>query len=383
MIQDALIAQAKQGDNRAFARLYDQYRRTVYGIAWSITGRAEDAQDVVQDTFLSAFSKIADLKDARKFPGWVSIIARNLSFDVIARRKRHRVDEQWLRERDLNQPIGNAVDEATRLNLLWASLEHLGQEERTVVVLHHLTGQDIRTIAESLTIPEGTVKSRLFRARKILKERMLIMAKEDTGTFGPADDYGRSKLGGMTVAIAWETLLSGDGLDGWTETDVPLANSTPAERGQSWQRNKDVITGHVDSEKTSRLVMGDDTWKSYELSLNMTLLEGSDMQVHFRVSPDGAAYYLLDFLYGWQAVAISRMSAGAGEVEKLSVVNFPFERNREYNVLIAARELSITSYIDGKLIHQLTEENYRSGGIGLGLWWSKVAYRDPCIRHYN
>lgn len=209
------------------------------------------------------------------------------------------------------------------------------------------------------------------------------MAKEDIGTFGPADDYGRSSLGGMTGAIAWETLLSGDGLEGWTETDVPLANSTPAARGQSWTRNKDVITGHVDSEKTSRLVIGDDSWTSYELSLNMTLLEGADMQVHFRMSADGAEYYLLDFLYGWQAVAISRMRAGAGEVEKLSVVNFPFEKNREYNVLIAARELSITSYIDGKLVHQLVEENYRSGGIALGLWWSKVAYRDPCIRHYN
>ncbi len=46
---------------------------------------------------------------------------------------------------------------------------------------------------------------------------------------------------------------------------------------------------------------------------------------------------LLDFLYGWQAVAISRMRAGAGEVEKLSVVNFPFEKGREYNVMVGAQ----------------------------------------------
>ena len=107
------------------------------------------------------------------------------------------------------------------------------------------------------------------------------------------------------------------------------------------------------------------------------------MQIHFRVSQDGQAYYLLDFLYGWQAVAISKMEAGAGEVEKLSVVNFPFEKGREYNVLIAVRELSLTSYIDGKLVNQVTDRSYREGGIALGLWWSTVNFRDPRIRHFH
>ena len=95
------------------------------------------------------------------------------------------------------------------------------------------------------------------------------------------------------------------------------------------------------------------------------------------------AYYLLDFLYGWQAVAISKMEPDARAVEKLSVVNFPFVRGREYNVLIAARERSLTSYIDGKLINQVTDRSFREGGIAMCLWWSTVNSRDPRIRHFH
>ena len=77
------------------------------------------------------------------------------------------------------------------------------------------------------------------------------------------------------------------------------------------------------------------------------------------------------------------MTAGAGEVEKISVVNFPFERGREYNVLVAERGESLTTYIDGKLVNQVRDGEYRNGGIALGLWWSTVAFRDPRIRHYH
>ena len=378
-----LVTRARAGDRRAFNALVDRNRRSVFGIAWSITGRTEDAEDICQDAFVRAFTRLGDLADPRKFPGWIGMIARNASYDTLARRKRNLVDERWLRERDLATAPESTRDEAVRLDRLWHAVKHLKPRDRAVVVLHHLVGMDVDRVADVLTIPPGTVKSRLYRSRRILKDRMEEMMTKEIVTAGPEDDFGRPYLGGMEGDIPWNSLLQGEELSGWTETDVPLRNSTPPERGTSWKREGPAIVGTVPFETATCLAAGDSKWSDYELSVLLTLVEGSNMQVHFRKSQDGAEYYLLDFLLGWQAVAISKMKTGAGEVEKISVVNFPFEQGREYHVLIAAREQSLTSYVDGKLVNQVRDGDFRSGGVALGLWWSTVAFRDPRIRHYH
>ena len=83
--------------------------------------------------------------------------------------------------------------------------------------------------------------------------------------------------------------------------------------------------------------------------------------------------------YTWKAIAISRVIKG--HLTKLSVVNFPVELGQEYEVQIAARGASFTSYIDGKLVNQVTDENIRSGAIALIVWEGKVAFRDFRFRH--
>ena len=380
---DLLVQRAGSGDMGAFNILSGRYIRLIYGIGWAITGRREDADDVVQDTFVSAYSRLYSLKNGRKFAPWISQIARNTALDVLDKRKRHRIDENWLRERDLVSTPAEQLDEFNRLNHLWFAINKLPTDDKITVVLHYFVGLDQQSVSNTLGVPLGTVKSRLNRARRKLKGEMIQMKTKNFNASGPEDDFGRSGLGGMEGDITWEPLLRGDGLEGWCETDVPLANSTPAERGISWTRNGNAVMGKVPAEKTSQIVQGDANWRDYEISALCTLIEGPDVQIHFRVSEEGQAYYMLNFLYGWQAIAISKMEPGAGEVDKLSVVNFPFEKGREYNILIAARAQSLTSYIDGKLVNQVTDNSYRKGGIALGLWWSSVNFRDPRIRHIH
>ncbi len=383
LADEELVLRTRSGDRDAFNVLAARHRRSVYGIAWSITGRTEDAEDICQDAFVRAFTRLDDLADPTKFPGWIGMIARNASYDTLALRKRNLVDELWLRERDLATAPESTRDEVIRLDRLWHAVKHLKPRDRAVVVLHHFVGMDVNRVAGILTIPTGTVKTRLYRSRGILKNRMEEMMKEEIVTAGPEDDFGRPRLGGMEGDIPWNSLLQGDDLGGWTETDVPLENSKPPERGTTWKREGSAIVGTVPVETATCLAAGDSSWSSYELSVLLTLVEGSDMQVHFRKSHDGSEYYILDFLLGWQAIAISKIKAGAGEVEKISVVNFPFEKGREYNVLIAARGQSLTSYVDGKLVNQVRDGDFESGGVALGLWWSTVAFRDPRIRHYH
>lgn len=201
-----------------------------------------------------------------------------------------------------------------------------------------------------------------------------VLADSDPG---PRNNYGRDKLGGMKGAIKWEPLLHGDGLDGWRDT---LGEQYP----DAWKRDGNAIVGHVSGKKYGRLVQGDQSWKSYVLSVRGTLEKGSNLQIAFRVSEDGKSNYFLDFLTGWQSVSITKKEAGKPGVTKLDVVNFPIEYGREYDITIAVRGQSIISYIDGVMVNRLTDDTFSSGGIGFLMWRTTTArFEDPQIRHYH
>ena len=197
------------------------------------------------------------------------------------------------------------------------------------------------------------------------------------GDPGPRNTYGRDKLGGIEGQIAWQSLLSDEGLDGWT---ARRSENYP----DGWSRKGDTIVGEIPRKKYGRIVYGDPKWKSYVFSVRAKLESGSNLQIAFRVSEDGKSYYFLDFLTGWRAVAISKKEAGVPGVTKLDVVNFPFEYGREYNITIAARGHSIISYIDGEMVNRLTDGSLTNGGVGFLMWHdTKVRFREPKIRLYH
>jgi 3-keto-disaccharide hydrolase len=144
------------------------------------------------------------------------------------------------------------------------------------------------------------------------------------------------------------------------------------------------VVGRVKGQNDWRITQGDKRWADYEFSVFGTLVAGSNLQVCFRLSEDGKSYYFLDFLTGWQAVAISKRDGDTGQIVKLSVVNYVIEKGREYHIVVAARGRSLTSYIDGKVVNQLTDDAFTSGGVGLNMWSTTTAiFRDPKIRHYQ
>lgn len=202
------------------------------------------------------------------------------------------------------------------------------------------------------------------------------MAKENTNL---QKDYGRSIIGGMRGHIHWEKLIKKEGLNDFrttqqfTETDVTNV----------WTRTNDTFVGQVNSENGPfpPLMLGDPSWRNYELSLLITPISGGNAQIFFRMSENNPEWYLLDFLMGWQALAISKVDHRG--LTKLSVVNYPLEHGQEYDVQIAARDASLTSYIDGKLVNQVTDFTYNTGVIALNVWQSKVAFRDLRFRHLH
>lgn len=180
-----LIARSCNGDRTAFGQLVDRYQDRLYGSLLRMTGNAEDAQDLAQETFVQAYLKLNTFGGRSAFYTWLYRIAFNRSVSR-ARKRRERTSLDTLRESTGVDPVDpNATPDAPtqaaeRSRLLHAALGTLADEYRRVIVLRELEGFDYQQIAEVLGVPIGTVRSRLFRARLQLKEKL-------AGVLGEAD----------------------------------------------------------------------------------------------------------------------------------------------------------------------------------------------------
>jgi len=173
----AALRRAQEGDDAAFEELVNRYSKELYGLAFFLTGQASDAEDVVQETFLGAYERLAAFESRSSVRTWLSRILVNQAARQ-RRSQRVRRAAQPLRLATASEALlrGSAtVSPATaseiRMDVLEV-LQTLRLEHREIVVLRELEGLSYRQIAEVLSIPEGTVESRLFRAREELKENL-------------------------------------------------------------------------------------------------------------------------------------------------------------------------------------------------------------------
>jgi RNA polymerase sigma-70 factor, ECF subfamily len=169
------VRRAQAGDDAAFEELVARYGRELYGLALFLTGQASDAEDVVQETLLGAYERIGSFEFRSSVRTWLSRILVNQAARH-QRSKRVRKLAQPVRLSEASQELlkgtatGSAVTASEiRMDVLEV-LQTLKPEHKEVVVLRELDGMSYEEIAEVLSIPQGTVESRLFRARQELKE---------------------------------------------------------------------------------------------------------------------------------------------------------------------------------------------------------------------
>jgi hypothetical protein len=143
-----------------------------------------------------------------------------------------------------------------------------------------------------------------------------------------------------------------------------------------------IAAGAITVDRASSVVFGAPDWGSYELRFGLQVLEGANAQIRLRQSDDGKQFYMVDFLFGWQALGVSRIDhrPGGKGLQKLSVVNLEMARMVEYKVEIAVRELSITTYVDGKPVNQVTDEHYAAGPMAFCAWEAKARFIQPEFR---
>ena len=167
-----LVQRARRGDERAFGLLVQKYGRAAYAVAYSVTGRHEDAEDAAQESFLVALERLEECRSPERFAGWLMTIVRNRSRNLV-RRESLRETDQVPVSASANSPTPDRETERMELQeVLREALEVLPEVQREIVLLHDLEGWKHREIADRLGLPSGTVRSHLHFARKALREAL-------------------------------------------------------------------------------------------------------------------------------------------------------------------------------------------------------------------
>jgi RNA polymerase sigma-70 factor (ECF subfamily) len=184
-VERQLLLKCRAGDWKSYEPIVRAYEGRVYGLALGLLRDPEDARDLAQDALVRAFQSL-DLYDPdRPFLGWLLGICRNLCIDHLRRRRSNvRIDDP---EDGPSVQIADAAAESDRASivaetrsLVWQAMERLSDEHREVLVLKDLQELEYADIARILNIPQGTVASRVYYARRALR-----VALEEMGVTYP------------------------------------------------------------------------------------------------------------------------------------------------------------------------------------------------------
>ncbi|WP_222984663.1 RNA polymerase sigma factor [Flagellimonas meishanensis] len=176
MFQIELVEQCKANDRKAQLKLYKQYCKGMYGVAMRFLGNPDDAEDVVQESFIKAFQRIEQFKGEVTFGAWLKRIVVNRSIDFLKSKHRQRadLDEQMLHVAEEENDW--TIEEGPSVEQVKLAIEELPEKYRYVVQLFLVEGYDHGEISEILDISETASRTRLLRGKTQLKETLKNMA---------------------------------------------------------------------------------------------------------------------------------------------------------------------------------------------------------------
>jgi len=176
--ESRIVQKVIKGDVNAFETLVLAYEKNVYNIALRMTGNSEDASDMTQETFIKAYNSLQSFRGDSKFSVWLYRIATNVCLDFLRSKSRRPTvslsvednegDEVQLDVADESQSPELLLDRQMTRESVRRGLETLSPEYRQILLLREIQGLSYEEISQALGLEAGTVKSRIFRARKKL-----------------------------------------------------------------------------------------------------------------------------------------------------------------------------------------------------------------------
>jgi RNA polymerase sigma-70 factor (ECF subfamily) len=184
--EEKLVERCLRGDDSAWEGIVNAYTRRVYNLGYRYTGRSDEAEDLTQEIFIKVYQNLKSYRaDAGSFQNWVLKVGRNLIIDHYRQTRRFQPsagseEMETMNLSDEKTPNPHRVAEQSEsARFLREALQKLSPELKEAIILRDLEGMAYQEIAELLTIPEGTVKSRINRARlelaKFLSKRRAQM----------------------------------------------------------------------------------------------------------------------------------------------------------------------------------------------------------------
>ncbi|MBX5455393.1 MAG: sigma-70 family RNA polymerase sigma factor [Thermogemmatispora sp.] len=185
---DAQLVRASQhGDREAFALLVQRYQRRVFNMILRMLQDYEEACEITQEAFLAAWQGLPTFRGEARFPTWLYRIAYNCCLRQLEQRRRDKALQNAMQEQQLLDEAGgqrcqaeSTLEARDRQALVREQLEALPTKYRIVLVLRHLQEMTYEEMAEILMMPIGTIKTHLFRARNLLKERLQAQRQADS-----------------------------------------------------------------------------------------------------------------------------------------------------------------------------------------------------------
>ena len=175
----SLVNRILAGNTRAFQAVVETHQRLVSHIVFRMISNDTDREDMCQDVFLKVYQNLADFNFESKLSTWIAKIAYNTCINFLERKKTVLVDD-FSSEGDSfdifssNDTLPDESAEKNDLSVrLHGEIERMPVHFRAILTLYHLDEMSYSEISEVMELPEGTVKSHLFRARKLLRERLL------------------------------------------------------------------------------------------------------------------------------------------------------------------------------------------------------------------
>ena len=181
MDEQTLVQRAAEGDSAAFETLVERYQQQVYNLALRMVSSHADAQDLAQEAFIRAWRALPSFHRTAQFSTWLYRLTSNICIDFLRAQKRRKVvsltmlqddeDKQWELPDGDPLPEQRMIDREER-EALSRAFQALDPDYRQVLTLRIVNGCSYQEIGEILNLPEGTVKSRLSRARDQLRKKM-------------------------------------------------------------------------------------------------------------------------------------------------------------------------------------------------------------------
>lgn len=181
------VQQALNGDSRAFGRLVESYQHSAFGIAMRMMRQVQEAEDVVQESFLSAYANLKKFDQTQRFSTWLFRIVTNRCIDKLRKQKQMRVSldgevKAWHEAvPDQSPSPEQQVVRAEEKETMDRFLSTLPPAYRAVLVLRYDQGMSLNEIADVLSVPLNTVKTRLHRARELLRAKVEQAQKTEKG----------------------------------------------------------------------------------------------------------------------------------------------------------------------------------------------------------